>query len=221
MLKGMISIGIELATPVLKKFIKKVEPAQVTFLKPMIKIALKIMNGKSLAEKWRVEIIYELLPEILPKLLDMVSELKPYTEEINNYGREFRDVLPDIVSFGNEIINPIISKNEELANAFSKIEVPVKGNIEFKDMDIVIHGEVGKEIHGGLGRDPEADATLVLSTESLLELCEELRCGMASAVLRVLTEEPSFKNTAAIPKVRSLGTYLYSVIEDLLGIPIG
>ena len=223
MLKGMISIGLDLATPIIKKFIKKVSPSKITLLKPVIKIGthmLSSVGGERLIGKWRVESIYELLPEVVPKLLNMACELKPYTQQLNNYGNEFKDVFPNIVSFGNEIINPIINRNEELADAFSKIEVPIKGNVILKDMNITISGEVGKKVYMKWGEDPEVDVTLTLSTQDLFEIFNELMISMMDGVSEALPKDIRFNNSEALSKVYQL-VDLLDVAEKVSGIPIG
>jgi hypothetical protein len=218
MFKRVVCLGVLMVAQVIKKFIISINPSKVVLLKPLIRIALPVIKG---AREKIGEMIFDVLPALTPGLLSILGELKPYLENLNAYAKEFNDMVPDLILFLNEMIEPIIKSDEELSKALNEIEVPVIGNLKLKDMNITISAKIGKgKIYMGYIENPEGDATLVLTTENLLDLIGEFQYGMASVFLKVLTEEICFDKIEDLPKVRSLSSSLYSVVEDLMGIPI-
>jgi hypothetical protein len=218
MSKRIICLGILILVRVIKKFLKSVNPSKVVILKPVIRIAIPVIKG---ARSKIGEIVSDTLPVLFPSLLSMLADLKDYAENVNEYAKEFKEDVPDLILLLNHLIKTTIESNERLLEAINEVKVPFVGNVELKDMGITISVKMGKgTVSIGCVGNPDADAALTLSTQRLFKILEELKHSAMDAMDKVWAEEMKFSNTKALSKVHQ-SVVLLDIIEDVLGIPIG
>jgi hypothetical protein len=140
---------------------------------------------------------------------------------VNEYAKEFKEEVPDLILLLSDLIKQIIESNEKLSEALGEIRIPFAGNVELKDMGITLSVKLKEGgLRLGYVEDLNADASLALSTKKLFEIVEELKHGAMDAMEKALAEEMRFYNSEALSKVHQ-SVVLLDVIEDLLGVPIG
>jgi hypothetical protein len=218
MSRRVVCFGVLLAARVIKKILKSVNPSKAAVLKPVIRIGVPIIKD---GQRKIGEIVSDGLPILFPSLLSVVADLKNHPESVNEYAKEFKEEVPDLILLLSDLIKQIIESNEKLSEALGEIRIPFAGNVELKDMGITLSVKLKEGgLRLGYVEDLNADASLALSTKKLFEIVEELKHGAMDAMEKALAEEMRFYNSEALSKVHQ-SVVLLDVIEDLLGVPIG
>jgi hypothetical protein len=218
MSRRVVCFGVLLAARVIKKILKSVNPSKAAVLKPVIRIGVLIIKD---GQRKIGKIVSDGLPILFPSLLSVVADLKNYPESVNEYAKEFKEEVPDLILLLSDLIKQIIESNEKLSEALGEIRVPFAGNVELKDMGITLSVKMKEgDLRVGYVEDLNADASLALSTKKLFEIVEELKHGAMDAMEKALAGEMRFHNSEALSKVHQ-SVVLLDVIEDLLGVPIG
>lgn len=141
-------------------------------------------------------------------ILDMIGGV----DRINEVGKAIKDIMPDIIPIINEIIQNNIKNNPDLAKAFEKIKnAKVTTGMDLVDMGIGIKTKFDSgnmTVENGLDG---ADLTLVLPTQTLLDLYPQLASGKMSDLMKVFTggklkiKGAMMKGAAILPLFTELG----------------
>ncbi|HIH78065.1 MAG TPA: SCP2 sterol-binding domain-containing protein [Halobacteria archaeon] len=133
-------------------------------------------------------------------------------DRINEVGRAVKDIMPQIIPTINEIIQNNIKSNPDLAKAFEKIKsAKVTAGMDLVDMGIGIKAKFDSgmmTVENGLDG---ADMTLVLPTQTLLDLYPQLASGKMSDIMKVFTggklkiKGAMMKGAAILPLFTELG----------------
>jgi len=109
-------------------------------------------------------------------------------DRINEVGKAIKDILPDIMPTINEIVQKNIKSNPDLEKAFEKVKsAKVTTGMDLVDMGIGIKTKFDSgmmTVENGL---EGADLTLVLPTQTLLDLYPQLTSGKMSDLMKVFT----------------------------------
>lgn len=109
-------------------------------------------------------------------------------DRINAVGKAIKDIMPQIIPTINEIVQNNIKSNPDLAKAFEKIKsAKVTAGMDLVDMGIGIKTKFDSgmmTIENGL---EGADLTLVLPTQTLLDIYPQLASGKMSDIMKVFT----------------------------------
>lgn len=109
-------------------------------------------------------------------------------DRINEVGRAVKDIMPEIVPTINEIVQKNIKNNPDLAKAFEKVKsAKVTVGMDLVDTGIGIKTKFDSgmmTVENGLDG---ADVTLVLPTQTLLDLYPQLVSGKMSDLMKVFT----------------------------------
>lgn len=109
-------------------------------------------------------------------------------DRINEVGKAIKDIMPDIIPTINEIVQANIKGNPDLSKAFEKIKsAKVTAGMDLVDMGIGIKTKFDSgmmTVENGL---EGADLTLVLPTQTLLDLYPQLASGKMSDIMKIFT----------------------------------
>jgi len=109
-------------------------------------------------------------------------------DRINEVGKAIKDILPDIMPTINEIVQKNIKSNPDLEKAFEKVKsAKVTTGMDLVDMGIGIKTKFDSgmmTVENGL---EGADLTLVLPTQTLLDLYPQLTSGKMADLMKVFT----------------------------------
>lgn len=109
-------------------------------------------------------------------------------DRINEVGRAVKDIMPEIIPIMNEIVQKNVKSNPDLAKAFEKVKsAKVTVGMDLVDTGIGIKTKFDSgmmTLENGLDG---ADVTLVLPTQTLLDLYPQLVSGKMSDLMKVFT----------------------------------